>query len=215
MLNQSTFVFLLFVLLWFIVPIDVHAQDTPASKAELEASLRPIRNDIKDGKQDGKVLRQELSQKIDGVRSEISGLRSDMQNEISGLRSDMQNEISGLRSDMREDFKNVEGRIGAIGGRIDSIHGWIVGGVIAIIVALLGLVGTLWHTRSKPEDLAKIEERIDKSLEIAGTNIASEETLNSLSNIASRLQELVAAQQSSLDLNDRLNALREDSNERE
>ncbi len=204
MLNQSTFVFLLFVLLWFIVPIDVHAQDTPASKAELEASLRPIRNDIKDVKQDGKVLRQELSQKIDGVRSEISG-----------LRSDMQNEISGLRSDMREDFKNVEGRIGAIGGRIDSIHGWIVGGVIAIIVALLGLVGTLWHTRSKPEDLAKIEERIDKSLEIAGTNIASEETLNSLSNIASRLQELVAAQQSSLDLNDRLNALREDSNERE
>ncbi len=204
MLNQSTFVFLLFVLLWFIVPIDVHAQDTPASKAELEASLRPIRNDIKDVKQDGKVLRQELSQKIDGVRSEISG-----------LRSDIQNEISGLRSDMREDFKNVEGRIGAIGGRIDSIHGWIVGGVIAIIVALLGLVGTLWHTRSKPENLAKIEERIDKTLEIAGTNIASEETLNSLSNIASRLQELVAAQQSSLDLNDRLNALREDSNERE
>lgn len=204
MLNQSTFVFLLFVLLWFIVPIDVHAQDTPASKAELEASLRPIRNDIKDVKQDGKVLRQELSQKIDGVRSEISG-----------LRSDMQNEISGLRSDMREDFKNVEGRIGAIGGRIDSIHGWIVGGVIAIIVALLGLVGTLWHTRSKPENLAKIEERIDKTLEMAGTNIASEETLNSLSNIASRLQELVAAQQSSLDLNDRLNALREDSNERE
>ena len=204
MLNQSTFAFLLFVLLWFIVPIDVHAQDTPASKAELEASLRPIRNDIKDVKQDGKVLRQELSQKIDGVRSEISG-----------LRSDMQNEISGLRSDMREDFKNVEERIGAIGGRIDSIHGWIVGGVIAIIVALLGLVGTLWHTRSKPENLAKTEERIDKTLEMAGTNIASEETLNSLSNIASRLQELVAAQQSSLDLNDRLNALREDSNERE
>ena len=44
---------------------------------------------------------------------------------------------------------------------------------------------------------------------------ASEATLNSLSDIASKLQELVAVQRSSLDLNDRLNALREDSNERE
>ncbi len=204
MLKQSTFTFSLFVLLGFIVPTGVHAQDTPVSKAELETSLRPIKNDIKDVKQDEKMLRQELSQKIDGVRSEISG-----------LRSDMQNEISGLRSDMREDFKNVEGRIDAIGGRIDSIHGWIVGGIIAIIAALLGLIGTLWHTRSKPENFAKIEERIDESLEMARTTKASEETLNSLSNIASSLQELAAFQRSSLDLNDRLNALREDSNERE
>ena len=120
MLKQSTFTFSLFVLLGFIVPTGVHAQDAPVSKAELEASLRPITNDIKEVKQNEKVLRQELSQKIDGVRSEISG-----------LRSDMQNEISGLRSDMREDFKNV-------GGRIDSIYSWIVGGVIAIIVSLLG-----------------------------------------------------------------------------
>ena len=193
MLNQSTFTFLLFVLLWFIVPTSVPAQDAPASKAELEASLRPLKDDIKDVKQDVKVLSEKLSQKIDGVRGEISG----------------------LRSDMREDFKNVEGRIGAIGERIDSIYSWIVGGAIAIIVALFGLIGTLWHTRSKPENFAKIEERIDKSLEMARTTKASEETLNSLSNIASRLQELAAFQRSSLDLNDRLNALREDSNERE
>lgn len=184
MLKQSTFTFSLFVLLGFIVPTGVQAQDTPVSKAELEASLRPIKNDIMDIKQDEKVLRQELSQKIDGVRSEISG----------------------LRSDMREDFKNV-------GGRIDSIYSWIVGGVIAIIAALLGLIGTLWHTRSKPEELAKsLEEAIMNRM---ASPTASEATLNSLSDIASKLQELVAVQRSSLDLNDRLNALREDSNEPE
>lgn len=200
MLKQSTFTFLLFVFLWFIIPISGQAQDAPASKAELEASLRPLKDDIKDVKQDEKVLRQELSQKIDGVR-----------NEISGLRSDMQNEISGLRSDMREDFKNVEGRIGAIGERIDSIYSWIVGGAIAIIVALLGLIITQWQTRSKPEDFAKSLEEAIMNRTVSTTN-ASEATL---SDIASRLQEIVAVQQSNLDLNDRLNALREDSNERE
>ncbi len=188
MLNQSTFTFLLFVLLWFIIPISGQAQDAPASKAELEASLRPLKDDIKDVKQDVRVLSEKLSQKIDGVRGEISG----------------------LRSDMREDFKNVEGRIGAIGERIDSIYSWIVGGAIAIIVALLGLIGTLWHTRSKPENFAKSLEEARQRM--ASTTNASEATL---SDIASSLQELAAFQRSSLDLNDRLNALKEDNNERE
>ena len=187
MLNQSIFA----VLLWFIVPSGVHAQNVPSlSKAELDAFLLSIRNDIKDIKQDEKLIRQELSQKIDGMRSEISG-----------LRSDMRSEISGLRSDMRENFESNRKEIATVGGRIDSAYGWIISGVWAIVVLLLGVIITQWRARPKKP----VEQQAPSLAE------TSEETRESLSEIKSKLEEIIAYQDSDHDINKHLLALKEEA----
>jgi len=67
-------------------------------------------------------LRGELDSKIGGLRgdldSKIAGLRGDLDSKIAGLRGDLDSKIGDLRADMSDRFGALEGRIGALEGRI-------------------------------------------------------------------------------------------------
>ena len=113
----------------------------------------------------------------------------------------MRSEISGLRSDMRENFESNRKEIATVGGRIDSAYGWIISGVWAIVVLLLGVIITQWRARPKKP----VEQQAPSLAE------TSEETRESLSEIKLKLEEIIAYQDSDHDINKHLSALKEEA----
>jgi hypothetical protein len=121
-----------------------------AGFVRVEGDIRDLRNEMNGLKMEFKgeceSLRTEVKGEIDGLRTEmkveIEGLRTEMKGEIHGLRTELKSEMSGLRDEMKAEVGGLRGemnaRFEAMEARFDSLQRTLLGGAVAIVVALIG-----------------------------------------------------------------------------
>lgn len=94
-----------------------------------------VDGEIKDLRGEIRVLRGEMKTEIHGLRSEmrteIQGLRGEMKAEIQGLHGEIDGVRNELRAEMHQGFERID-------RRFDRLHHWAV----AVVVAMLGLIGS-------------------------------------------------------------------------
>ncbi|WP_431258305.1 hypothetical protein ACQ86G_27890 [Roseateles chitinivorans] len=82
----------------------------------------------------------ELKSQIAGVRSEVGMVRAELRQEIALVRG----EIVTVRAELKQDIASVRGDIASVRGEMAHMRSelirWIVGGQIATIFAMVGLI---------------------------------------------------------------------------
>lgn len=91
----------------------------------------------------------DLNRKVDAGFVRVEGDIRDLRAEMIGLRTDMKGEMNGLRTEMGELRTELKGDAGnlraemnarfeAVEGRFDSLQRTLIGGAVAVVVALIG-----------------------------------------------------------------------------
>lgn len=114
-------------------------QDIAVLADLLEQGLQPVKQDLQQLRKDFaglnnkfNGLRQDMNEKIDGLRTEMyqlfGELREEMKGKIDGLREEMHTEITrlggkidGLREEMHTEITRLDGKIGSL--RLETRQG--------------------------------------------------------------------------------------------
>jgi len=105
------------------------SQPVPPTESTLALSF--LREDIQDVRQD---VRQ-INERIDALRTEMSG-------RIDALRTEMSERIDALRTEMNERIDQTNGRIDELGKQLDSRYARLMATLITCTGILVASLGT-------------------------------------------------------------------------
>lgn len=95
-------------------------------------------------------LRTDLRGEMDALRTELRGdmaaLRTELHGDMAALRTEMRGDMVALRTELRSDMAGLRTDLGEMSRRTDRFFIWLAGTQVATLLAVIGvLVGVLYR----------------------------------------------------------------------
>jgi archaellum component FlaC len=87
------------------------------------------------------AIEERLSGRIDNLDSKLSGRIDSLEERLSGRIDSLDNKLSGQMATLNEKLTGLDKRVENSEKRVDSVTGWLVGILFALVGGLLGLLG--------------------------------------------------------------------------
>jgi hypothetical protein len=79
---------------------------------------------------------------VDGLRTEMAGLRTDLRGEMDALRVELRSDMAALRTELLGDMAGLRTDLGELSRRTDRFVIWLAGTQAATLLAVIGVLVT-------------------------------------------------------------------------